>query len=176
MRDSLGVGGPPPKEPLGLPTRQAEATGADDCQRGECSTRILHGQLSVQVKHALGHLGTSGRAEVRRPFHAATGTVTATFDQGRGKATLNVIYNGKMPDTVFTFPTQAVLLASYTLVSGMISYDTTPWSTVYLRAENVFDRRYEEVFSYRSPGAGVFAGLKVKSFYDDPIAPIVRKN
>ena len=45
----------------------------------------------------------------------------------------------------------------------MISYDNTPWSTIYLRAENVFDRRYEEVFSYRSPGAGVYAGVKVRT-------------
>jgi hypothetical protein len=40
----------------------------------------------------------------------------------------------------------------------------------------VFDRRYEEVFSYRSPGAAVYAGLKVRSFYEEPVAPIVRKN
>ena len=65
---------------------------------------------------------------------------------------------------------------AYTLVGGMISYDTTPWSTIYVRAENVFDRRYEEVFSYRSPGAGVYAGLKVKSFYPEAVTPIVRKN
>ena len=60
-----------------------------------------------------------------------------------------------MPDTVFKFPTETRRsLDAYTLVGGQISYDVTPWSTVYLRAENVFDRRYEEVFSYRSPGAG----------------------
>ena len=52
---------------------------------------------------------------------------------------------------------------AYTLVGGMISYDTTPWSTVYVRAENVFDRRYEEVYSYRSPGAAVYAGVKVRT-------------
>ena len=30
-------------------------------------------------------------------------------------------------------------------------------------AENVLDRRYEEVYSYRSPGAAVYAGLKVRT-------------
>ena len=82
------------------------------------------------------------------------------FADGRGKATLNVVYNGKMPDTIFTFPSSTTTLDAYTLVGGMISYDVTPWSTVYLRAENVFDRRYEEVFSYRSPGAAVYAGSR----------------
>ena len=104
-----------------------------------------------------------GVPEIRRPMHAASGSATATFLEGRGKATLNVIYNGQMPDTIFTFPSQPTTLAAYTLIGGMISYDTTPWSTVYVRAENVFDRRYEEVYSYRSPGAAVYAGVKVRT-------------
>jgi vitamin B12 transporter len=104
-----------------------------------------------------------GIQEIRRPRHAAAGSATVLFAEGRGKATVNVVYNGKMPDTWFKFPTETVTLAAYTLVGGQISYDTTPWSTVYLRAENVFDRRYEEVFSYRSPGACVYAGLKVRT-------------
>jgi len=104
-----------------------------------------------------------GIQEIRRPRHAASGFATVLFDGGRGKATVNVVYNGKMPDTWFKFPTETVILDAYTLVGGQISYDTTPWSTIYLRAENILDRRYEEVFSYRSPGAAVYAGLKVRT-------------
>jgi vitamin B12 transporter len=104
-----------------------------------------------------------GVQEIRRPRHAASGSATATFLEGRGKATVNVVYNGKMPDTIFTFPSQTTTLNAYTLVGGQISYDTTPWSTIYLRGENVFNQRYEEVFSYRSPGAAVYAGLKVRT-------------
>ena len=105
-----------------------------------------------------------GIQEIRRPPHAASGSATVLFDQGRGKATVNVIYNGKMTDTIFSFPQQSTTtLNAYTLVGGQISYDVTPWSTVYLRGENVFDRRYEEVYSYRSPGAAVYAGLKMRT-------------
>jgi len=104
-----------------------------------------------------------GVQEIRRPPHAASASATVLFDQGRGKATLNVIYNGQMTDTIFTFPSSTTTLQAYTLVGGMISYDTTPWSTVYVRAENVFNQRYEEVYSYRSPGAGVYAGVKVRT-------------
>jgi vitamin B12 transporter len=68
-----------------------------------------------------------------------------------------------MPDTIFTFPSTTTTLNAYTLLGGIVSYDTTPWSTVYVRAENVFNQRYEEVYSYRSPGAGVYAGLKVRT-------------
>ena len=117
-----------------------------------------------------------GLQEIRRPRHAASASATALFDGGRGKATVNVVYNGKMPDTIFTFPSTRTTLDAYTLLGGQVSYDVTPWSTVYLRAENVFDRRYEEVYSFRSPGAGVYAGLKVRSFYEEPVTPIVRKN
>jgi vitamin B12 transporter len=117
-----------------------------------------------------------GVQEIRRPRHAASASATAFFDNDRGKITVNAVYNGNMADTRFTFPAQTVVLNAYTLVGGMISYDVTKWSTVYVRAENVFDRRYEEVFSYRSPGAAIYAGLKVKSFYDEPVAPLVRKN
>jgi vitamin B12 transporter len=104
-----------------------------------------------------------GLQEIRRPRHAASASATVLFADGRGKATVSAIYNGKMPDTIFTFPSQSTTLAAYTLVAGMISYDVTPWSTVYVRGENIFDRRYEEVWSYRSPGAAVYAGLKVKT-------------
>ncbi len=104
-----------------------------------------------------------GVEEIRRPKHAASATVAASFAEGRGKATLNVVYNGKMTDTIFTFPSSTTTLAAYTLVGGMVSYDTTPWSTIYVRAENVFDRRYEDVYSFRSPGAGVYAGVKVRT-------------
>jgi vitamin B12 transporter len=104
-----------------------------------------------------------GVQEIRRPRHAASGSATVLFDGGRGKATVNVVYNGKMPDTWFKFPTETVILNAYTLVGGQISYDMTPWSTIYLRGENVFNSHYEEVFSYRAPGAAVYAGLKVRS-------------
>jgi vitamin B12 transporter len=117
-----------------------------------------------------------GVQEIRRPRHAASASATAFFDNNRGRITVNAVYNGNMTDTRFTFPAQTVVLNAYTLVGGMISYDVTPWSTVYLRGENVFNSRYEEVFSYRSPGASIYAGLKVKSFYDEPVAPLVRKN
>ena len=104
-----------------------------------------------------------GLPEIRRRPHAVSGSATVLFADGRGKATVNVVYNGKMPDTIFTFPSTTTTLAAYTLVGGIISYDVTPWATVYLRGENVFNAQYEEVYSYRSPGAAVYAGLKFRT-------------
>jgi vitamin B12 transporter len=104
-----------------------------------------------------------GIEEIRRPPHAASASATVLFDGGRGKVSANFVYNGRMKDTIFTFPSQTTTLAAYTLVAGQISYDMTPWSTIYVRGENVFDQRYEEVYSFRAPGAGVYAGVKVRT-------------
>jgi vitamin B12 transporter len=101
--------------------------------------------------------------ELRRPRHAATGSATVKFANDRGKATVNVVYNGEMRDTWFKTPAETVFLRAYTLVGGQISYDVTPWATAYVRAENLFDTQYEEVFSYRSPGFAAYAGLRFKT-------------
>jgi vitamin B12 transporter len=101
-----------------------------------------------------------GTPEIRRPRHTAAGSATAKFADGRAKATVNFVYNGAMPDLWFRFPIVPVTLNSYTTVSGIISYDLSPQVAVYLRGENVFDAKYEEVFSHRAPGAAIYAGLR----------------
>jgi vitamin B12 transporter len=105
-----------------------------------------------------------GTPEVRRPRHSGSASATATFAGGRGRATVNIVYNGAMQDTWFNFgmgnPT--VTLAAYTVVGGIVAYDVTPSATVFVRAENVFNEDYENVFSYRAPGFATYAGVKVK--------------
>jgi vitamin B12 transporter len=103
-----------------------------------------------------------GTPEVRRPKHAASGSATVNFPDGRTHLTANVVYNGKMPDTWFRFPLTPVTLDAYTTVGGILSYDLTPNTTVYVRAENIFDAKYEEVFSYRASGFAAYGGLRAK--------------
>jgi vitamin B12 transporter len=55
-----------------------------------------------------------------------------------------------------------VHLPGYTLVSAIASYELKPGTTVYVRAENLLDTSYEDVFSYRAPGFAAYAGLRVK--------------
>jgi vitamin B12 transporter len=43
-----------------------------------------------------------------------------------------------------------------------LSYDITPQTTAFVRAENLFNERYEEILSYRAQVFQIFAGLKVK--------------
>ena len=101
-----------------------------------------------------------GTPEIRRPKHSASGSATINLPDRRTHLTMNVVYNGAMPDTWFRFPLTPVTLEAYTTVGGILSYDLTPTTTAYLRAENVFNAHYEEVFSYRAPGFAAYAGLR----------------
>ena len=101
-----------------------------------------------------------GTPEIRRPKHAASGSATFTFPDRKTRLTLNAVYNGSMPDTWFRFPLTPVVLDAYTTAGGILSYDITPQTTAYVRAENIFDAKYEEVFSYRAQGFAVHGGLR----------------
>jgi vitamin B12 transporter len=103
-----------------------------------------------------------GTPEIRRPRHSGSASATAQFAGGRGRATVNVVYNGEMPDSWFRFPVTPVTLAAYTVVGAIISYDLTPTTTVFVRAENIFDVDYENIFSYRAPGFAAYAGIRVR--------------
>ena len=104
----------------------------------------------------------NGQAELRRPRHTGSVNVTAFSPDQRGRATLGVSYNGRMQDgETFNLPNR-VDLPAFTVASAILSYDLTPSATVYVRAENLFDKSYEEVFSYRARGFTAYAGLRVK--------------
>ncbi|HEX8026913.1 MAG TPA: TonB-dependent receptor, partial [Vicinamibacterales bacterium] len=103
-----------------------------------------------------------GTQEVRRPKHSASGSATVNFLDGRTHFTANVVYNGKMQDLWFHdfVAITPVTLNAYTTVSGILSYDITPTTTAYVRAENIFNAKYEEVFSYRAQGFAILGGLR----------------
>lgn len=106
---------------------------------------------------------TLGMPEVRRPPHAASLDATARFLDGRARATLGVVYNGSRKDFFFgPNGTDLVTLPGVVVARAMLSYDVTPWATAYVRAENLFDARYEEVFSYRAPAFAAYAGLRMR--------------
>jgi vitamin B12 transporter len=55
-----------------------------------------------------------------------------------------------------------VSMPAYTVVRALLAYELTKHATAYVRADNLFDAKYEEIFSYRAPSFEAFAGLKVK--------------
>jgi len=100
---------------------------------------------------------------VRRPKHAASLSATASFAEERGKFTVTLAHNGTMRDRFFgPLGTSDVYLRSYTLVGAQLSYDVTKNTTAYIRGENVFGQRYQDIYGYNGGGAAVYAGLRVR--------------
>jgi vitamin B12 transporter len=102
-----------------------------------------------------------GDEEVRRPPHSGSVEAVARFADNRASVTLGAVYNGVRKDFFFA-PTGTTLidLPGATVVRAALSYDVTPWATLFVRAENLFNKRYEEVFSYRAPSFAAYAGIK----------------
>jgi vitamin B12 transporter len=102
--------------------------------------------------------------EVRRPPHSGSVEVTARFLDNKAKLTLGANYNGSRQDFIFS-PTGVArgVLPGATVVRAYLSYDIAPYATWFVRAENLFNAQYEEVFSYRTPGFAAYTGLKFRT-------------
>lgn len=105
------------------------------------------------------------RREIRRPRHMAALNVNYGFLDNRANLNLNVSYSGKQKDDYFpppTFTQQRVQIDEYTLVDLVASYAVTTEISVYARAENLFDKDYENVFGYATPGEAYYAGIRMR--------------
>lgn len=119
--------------------------------------------LSVRGGYSWTHSedGASVR-EIRRPRHLASLGGAYEFLDGRAAVELGVDWNGGQTDTRFSSAgAETVKLAPYTLVRVAGSWRLSDRLELYGRIENALDQEYEEVFSYRSPGIGIWFGLRV---------------
>ncbi len=76
------------------------------------------------------------------------------------KAYLGVRFVGDRVDSYGTNKTYYI--NSYTVVDGKVSYQVGKHFQVFLRGENMFNRKYEEVKGYEAPGASWYLGGKVQ--------------
>jgi vitamin B12 transporter len=105
----------------------------------------------------------AGLEEVRRPPHTAALNVSYRF-LDRAEATLTVRYTGDQFDNEFATatPESRVRLQAFTLVNLSASYEVTDNIELFARAENLLDEKYEEVYSYATPGIAAYAGLRAR--------------
>jgi vitamin B12 transporter len=104
-----------------------------------------------------------GVQEIRRPRHAGRVDLAYAFAEGRGRGNLGVVYNGAMTDNALRpdFTPQSVPLDDYWLVNAALSYKLQRGVELFGRVENLFDRRYEEVFGFQAAPIVAFAGIKL---------------
>jgi vitamin B12 transporter len=107
---------------------------------------------------------SNGNEEIRRPPHSASLDATAYFDERRLRLTFGVHYNSVRTDFFFQpfTPPLIVDLPATTIARVSLAYDLTPEATAFVRAENLFNAHYEEIFSYRAPPFAVYAGLRLR--------------
>ena len=99
--------------------------------------------------------------ELRRPRHSGSLNAAYVFDEDRARIFGEVVFNGKMPDNLFTpTATNRVTLGAYTVVNIGGSYKFNEQLEAYGRIENVFDEKYQEVLGYNTEGRTAFIGLR----------------
>jgi len=121
----------------------------------------LGSQWRVDLAYTYLHALEDGEQEVRRAPHIASANVAWRDDGGRFGANVTVRYNGEQQDRNFTLsgPSQ-VTLPSYTLVNIGADYRISDMWQLYGRVENLFNKKYQEVYTIRSSGIAAYAGLR----------------
>lgn len=79
----------------------------------------------------------------------------------KGNINLGVTYVGKRDDMDPATFSRRVKLDGYTLVNLATSYDLTKNFQIFARVDNLFDKEYEEVKGYGTPGISFFGGIKL---------------
>lgn len=122
---------------------------------------LFHGFTAGGSYTYLSSKGADDLDAVRRPRHSGSLNMAYTFYENRAQIFGEAIFNGKMQDTAFIGGASSrVNLDSYTTVNIGGSYKFTDKLEGYARIENLFDKKYQEVYGYNTPGRSAFAGLK----------------
>lgn len=126
-----------------------------EAQLGELLSLSAHGNI-------LRSRDPDGREEVRRPEKSGSISANVATPNNLGRMSLQLIYNGESQDNEFIYSTitDRATLKAYSLVNLSLSYDVQPNLSLYLRADNLLNEDYQEVYGYQSSVRGLYAGFK----------------
>ena len=136
--------------------------------RGTASYTIVNPRVT-EVDPAYQGSDQVGDELIRRPTHSGSLVVSYSRPWGMSLGT-GVSYVGKRPDSDFSqFPSPRVTLPAYTKVDLSAEYPLTGLSrgglTLNARLDNVFDKRYEEVLHFASPGRTILIGGRASALF-----------
>jgi len=77
---------------------------------------------------------------------------------------LNYRYIGSKKDMKFNpdFTSEVVENGKYSVVDAIINYKLSPKSKIYLKANNILDKNYQEFYGYGSSPRAVYVGMRVE--------------
>jgi vitamin B12 transporter len=97
--------------------------------------------------------------ETRRPKYS--GSIAADGSLGHVRYGATVAYVGKHLDNRDIFPFDRLTLGSYWLADARLAYAVRPGVELYVRGSNLLDQHYQDVFSYRTGGRALYAGIRL---------------
>lgn len=97
--------------------------------------------------------------EARRPKHSASVAIDGSARRLSYGASLAFV--GRHLDNRDTFPFASVTLGSYWLADARVAYTIGRGIELFARGSNLLDQHYQDVFSYRTEGRGVYAGVRL---------------
>lgn len=106
--------------------------------------------------------------EIRRPRHSGHIDIDYGFVEDRGRIALIAAYGGTRTDTFFPpWPNspEVVTLGKHWLVDLTAQFRLTDNLKVFVRANNLLDTDYEQVYGYRTPGRAAYAGVQAAFGY-----------
>lgn len=125
----------------------------------------LAAQWSLDAAYSYLDAEENGIEEVRRPQHIASAALTWSAPDDAASATLVVRHNGEAPDVAFTDPSFVpvrVNLDDYTLININARVRLTDQLSAFARVDNLLGERYEQVFSFVSPGRSAAVGVEAR--------------
>ncbi|MGA0530702.1 TonB-dependent receptor plug domain-containing protein [Hansschlegelia sp. KR7-227] len=157
---------PDPGDPTGFVNRPINLAGTSKIDGVELGLTLkpINGLTLRSAYTFTDGQDATGATLVRRPTHIASFNANYAFLDDRANVNLGVIYNGRQRDLAYdaaTFARTSVPLKAYTLISLAASYKLHQNAEIYGRVENLFDKNYEEVLTYNTPGRTAYGGLKV---------------
>lgn len=100
---------------------------------------------------------------VRRPEHKAGIFISYSLNEF-ANTNIELIYTGRREDLDFsTFPSSRIKMADYVLVNFAAHYDLFSFLRLNARIENLFNKQYEEIYGYGTPGLSFYGGVSIKA-------------
>jgi len=102
--------------------------------------------------------------ELRRPRHSGSLNTSYRFLDERANFRLVADYGGTSTDIFFPpfpLPSEIVSLESHWLLDLTASYDINQDTNIFVRANNLLDEDYEQVYGYRNPGRSAYVGVRL---------------
>ncbi len=126
---------------------------------------LIRAQIKDDLLFQATYTGTEAKDKdtylLRRPKHKLTANVNYNFFK-KGNLHLSLIYIGERDDEYYDFLTWAPTretLPGYSLFNAAASFNFTSSFQIFCRLDNIFNKEYEMIKGYGTPGFSVYGGV-----------------